>query len=315
MKSGNLSKRKKKKKVKVISVGSSTYSNFRDEAFLAFVDSRMKKKPLRWFDLAACGLNMITLQKKAVANFFVDGRIVKVASKSVSIFKALIYKMSAPYRHMMFWRACRRVFKDLLKINDSEAITSLSRISAGATDPTHFLSDFSINFLAAFLISRAISLCRLRPLCVGAASHCIEQLKLRHFTTSNLLLIGLLADVYNEIRKHIRVAVEGYDLVVPLLSDERYPKSLANFEEIKKAQLVSSFGTGHGGIAFGTVSEILQFSEDHLFSLLSTQRSFGSMDSAWASQSCNFIDLGVTTEIEDKRISLNKHLRAKEAQT
>lgn len=244
-----------------------------DDEFLGFLDICLAEKPLRWFDPNQSELTLVTLQKKKVVMFLAEKSFGKLASKCASIFDSLIYKMSAPYRHMMFWRLTRRVFKELAKLNECEIVASLSRISANSGVSGYFLSDACIRYLAAFFVSRAVRISRLRKLCVQAASQCTAQLQLGYFVTSALLITGLLAEVYDEATKHIGFLASGYDVVAPLLSDHRFPKTLTSIEEIKASGSLSTSDPDLKGDAFHVFSDTLRLSDEDLIPLLSNRNS------------------------------------------
>ncbi|MCP9260693.1 BMA-SPTL-1, isoform c [Dirofilaria immitis] len=126
-----------------------------------------------------------------------------VAPQSVPILDALIYKMSAPYRHAKFWRFTRRVSKELNKLNALNLKKYLKNI---AKDMVKSEMRYSLNvcakrYIAAMLICRAIRNCRLRRLCEQAASHCLQHIQTGHLLQSNLLLLALNADVYDSTKK------------------------------------------------------------------------------------------------------------------
>ncbi|KAM3716342.1 Death domain-associated protein [Dirofilaria immitis] len=197
------------------------FESLEDESLLSMVDEYCSQPVHNPFEIGNKKFDAEVIKEKMIIDKLIDLYPGSVAPQSVPILDALIYKMSAPYRHAKFWRFTRRVSKELNKLNALNLKKYLKNI---AKDMVKSEMRYSLNvcakrYIAAMLICRAIRNCRLRRLCEQAASHCLQHIQTGHLLQSNLLLLALNADVYDSTKKNMAKIVECYNCLQPFLID------------------------------------------------------------------------------------------------
>uniref|UniRef100_A0A1I8EM85 Serine palmitoyltransferase 1 n=2 Tax=Wuchereria bancrofti TaxID=6293 RepID=A0A1I8EM85_WUCBA len=200
------------------------FESLEEEALLAMVDKYCSEPVHNPFASDMRKFDATVINEKMIIDKLIDIYPNSVAPQSVAILDALVYKMSAPYRHAKFWRFTRRVLKELNKLNALKLNKYLKNISKDMlkSEMHYSLNVCAKRYIAAVLISRAIRSCRLRNLCEQAASHCLQHIQTGHLLQSNLLLLALNADVYDALKKNMAKIVECYDCLQPFLTDLKY---------------------------------------------------------------------------------------------
>uniref|UniRef100_A0A1I7W3T5 DUF4477 domain-containing protein n=1 Tax=Loa loa TaxID=7209 RepID=A0A1I7W3T5_LOALO len=197
------------------------FQSLEDEALLAMVDKYCSEPVHNPFESDSKKFDATIINEKAIIDKLIGLYPSSVAPQSVAILDALIYKMSAPYRHAKFWRFTRRVSKELNKLNALKLNKYLKKISKDMlkSEMHYSLSVCAKRYIAAMLICRAVRSCRLRKLCEQAASHCLQHIQTGHLLQSNLLLLALNADIYDALKKNLDGIVKCYNCLQPLLTD------------------------------------------------------------------------------------------------
>uniref|UniRef100_A0A158Q7R6 Serine palmitoyltransferase 1 n=1 Tax=Elaeophora elaphi TaxID=1147741 RepID=A0A158Q7R6_9BILA len=198
-----------------------SFESLEEEALLAVVDKYCSQPVHNAFESNNRRFDATVISEKMIIDKLVDLYPSSVAPQSVAILDALIYKMSAPYRHAKFWRFTRRVSKELNKLNALKLNQYLKNISKDMlkSEMHYSLNICAKRYIAAMLIHRAVRSRRLRRLCEQAASHCLQHIQTGHLLQSNLLLLALNADIYHALKKNMAKIVECYDCLQPFLTD------------------------------------------------------------------------------------------------
>ncbi|KAL3993895.1 hypothetical protein ACH3XW_19495 [Acanthocheilonema viteae] len=196
------------------------FQSLEEEILLAMVD-KYCSQPVHNFESNNRKFDATVIKEKVIIDKLIDLYPSSVAPQSVAILDALIYKMSAPYRHAKFWRFTRRVSKELNKLNALKLNKYLKNISKDMlkSEMRYSLNICAKRYITTMLIRRAVHSCRLRKLCEQAASHCLQHIQTGHLLQSNLLLLALNADIYHALKKNMAKIVECYDCLQSLLTD------------------------------------------------------------------------------------------------
>ncbi|VDP17944.1 unnamed protein product [Onchocerca flexuosa] len=200
------------------------FESLEEEALLSVVDKYCSQPVHNPFEADNKKFDATVINEKLVIDKLIDLYPNSVAPQSVAILDALIYKMSAPYRHAKFWRFTRRVSKELNKLNALKLNKYLKNI---AKDMLKSEMHYSLNvcakrYIVSVLICRAIRSYRLRKLCEQAALHCLQHIQTGHLLQSNLLLLALNADVYDAVKKNMAKIMECYNCLQSFFADSRY---------------------------------------------------------------------------------------------
>lgn len=153
-----------------------------DEALLATVDKYCSYASLNPFERDSKNFDAKIISEKMTIDKLIGQYPNSIAPKCIAILDALVYKMSAPFRHAKFWRYTRRVLKELKKLNALKLVTYLKNVSKDMqkSEMRYGLNLYSKRYVAAMLISRAIRGCRLRALCEQAALQCLQHIQTGH---------------------------------------------------------------------------------------------------------------------------------------
>ncbi|VDK77936.1 unnamed protein product [Litomosoides sigmodontis] len=197
------------------------YESLESEELLALVDKYCSQSPHNAFQSDKKKFDATVINEKMMVDKLIDLYPGAVSPQSVAILDALIYKMSAPYRHAKFWRSTRRVSKELNRLNALKLDKYLKNISKDMlkSEMRYSLNICAKRYIAAMLIRRAVLSCRLRRFCEQAASHCLQHMQTGHLLQSNLLLLALNADVHHALKKNMAKTVECYGFLQSFLTD------------------------------------------------------------------------------------------------
>uniref|UniRef100_A0A915B053 Nucleolus and neural progenitor protein-like N-terminal domain-containing protein n=1 Tax=Parascaris univalens TaxID=6257 RepID=A0A915B053_PARUN len=211
----------------------------KENDFLELVNSALIDKPRKVFESKPTSSESNPFKTKMLLDEVIQRCRPIMATDTMAIVDGLIYKMSAPYRHMKFWRSSRHAFKELVRANALDIVDQLRLISEkiAAANFQYELTEATLRYLGAMLVARVQRLCRTCKLTVIAASHCIAHIELGHLIATNMLLLSVLSDVYSESMTRLKILLDCYDVFTPLISDSKFgfSRSLRELTFVKEA--------------------------------------------------------------------------------
>ncbi|VDM46854.1 unnamed protein product [Toxocara canis] len=202
---------------------------------LAFIDGVLTERPMKWFEINPASRSD-PLKTKMIFDNVIERCRPTLTTQTMAIADGLIYKMSAAYRHMKFWKSSRHAFKEFARANMLDFMGPLKSISEkiAAASFEYDISSQTMRYLTALLVARVERLCRASKLAALAASHCVAYVALGHLVSSNILLLSVLSDIYKESVTQVKALLECYDSMRSLVLDSRFPQSVRELDAVKE---------------------------------------------------------------------------------